>query len=210
MTGTGGLQRVPRAFIENFEIPLPPIEVQKEIVGEIEGYQKVIDGARAVLDNYRPHIPIHPEWPMVELGEICKPEYGFTEKAAEQGDARFIRITDIAEDGTLRPQDWKFVTLTDEARDSLLKKGDILVARTGATFGKTMLFDEDYQAVFASFLIRLRFTVIFPQFHGHSVKTVSPSSRTRRGNDTRVSSDGGSDYRTLRATRRSPASLRPV
>ncbi|MGH7183926.1 MAG: restriction endonuclease subunit S, partial [Nitrospiraceae bacterium] len=41
------------------------------IVAEIEGYQKVIDGARAVLDNYRPHIPIHPDWPMVELGDVC-------------------------------------------------------------------------------------------------------------------------------------------
>ena len=50
------------------KLPLPPLEVQKEIVAEIEGYQKVIDGARAVLDNYRPHIPIHPDWPMVELG----------------------------------------------------------------------------------------------------------------------------------------------
>jgi type I restriction enzyme M protein len=38
---------------------------------EIEAYQKVINGARAVLDHYRPHIPIHPEWPMVELGEVC-------------------------------------------------------------------------------------------------------------------------------------------
>jgi type I restriction enzyme M protein len=53
------------------QIPLPPLEVQKEIVAEIEGYQKVIDGARAVLDNYRPHIPIHPDWPMVDLGEVC-------------------------------------------------------------------------------------------------------------------------------------------
>ena len=65
MTGTGGLQRVPRDYVENFEIPLPPLEVQKEIVAEIEGYQKVINGARAVLDHYRPHIPIHPDWPMV-------------------------------------------------------------------------------------------------------------------------------------------------
>ena len=54
------------------QIPLPPLEVQKEIVAEIEGYQKVIDGARAVLDNYRPHIPIHPDWPMVELGEVAR------------------------------------------------------------------------------------------------------------------------------------------
>ena len=53
------------------KIPLPPLAVQKEIVAEIEGYQKVIDGARAVLDHYRPHIPIQPNWPMVELGEVC-------------------------------------------------------------------------------------------------------------------------------------------
>jgi type I restriction enzyme M protein len=57
--------------LRGIQIPLPPLEVQKEIVAEIEGYQKVINGARAVLDNYRPHIPIHPDWPMVELGEIC-------------------------------------------------------------------------------------------------------------------------------------------
>ena len=71
MTGTGGLQRVPRDYVENFQIPLPPLEVQKEIVAEIEGYQKVINGARAVLDHYRPHIPIHPDWPMVELGDVA-------------------------------------------------------------------------------------------------------------------------------------------
>ncbi len=72
MTGTGGLQRVPRGYVENFQIPLPPLEVQKEIVAEIEGYQKVINGARAVLDHYRPHIPIHPDWPMSQLNDVIK------------------------------------------------------------------------------------------------------------------------------------------
>ena len=47
-------------FFTQLEIPLPPLEVQKEIVAEIEGYQKVIDGARAVLDNYRPSYPHQP------------------------------------------------------------------------------------------------------------------------------------------------------
>jgi len=53
------------------QIPLPPLDVQKEIVTEIEGYQKVIDGACTVIDSYRPHIPIHSDWPIVPLGEIC-------------------------------------------------------------------------------------------------------------------------------------------
>ena len=81
MTGTGGLQRVPRNFIEDYEVPLPPLEVQREIVAEIEGYQRVIDGARAVIDNYRPQIVVDPEWPMVELGALCKIGGSITKEA---------------------------------------------------------------------------------------------------------------------------------
>ena len=64
--------------LREFRIPLPPTEIQKEIALEIEGYQKVIDGARAVLDHYRPHIPIHADWPMVPLGEVCVIKSGGT------------------------------------------------------------------------------------------------------------------------------------
>jgi type I restriction enzyme M protein len=83
MTGTGGLQRVPRDYVENFQIPLPPLEVQKEIVAEIEGYQKVINGARAVLDHYCPHIPIHPDWPLVPLGDHFTTSSGGTPSKEE-------------------------------------------------------------------------------------------------------------------------------
>ncbi len=71
------------------KIPLPPIEVQREIVAEIEGYQKVIDGARMVVDNYRPHIPIDPEWPMVRLEKLCVSiQNGFPVK--QQDDGRYL------------------------------------------------------------------------------------------------------------------------
>ena len=66
------LPRVGWSSFAEIQIPLPPLEVQKEIVVEIEGYQKVINGARAVLDNYHPHIPIHPNWPMMKLENIFK------------------------------------------------------------------------------------------------------------------------------------------
>lgn len=55
--------------IGNIQIPLPPLEVQQEIVAAIEGYQKVIDGARAVVKNYQPRIAVDPEWPVVVLGD---------------------------------------------------------------------------------------------------------------------------------------------
>lgn len=78
---TGGVvNNLNSEIVRGVQIPLPPLEVQKEIVAEIECYQKVINGARAVLDNYRPHIPINPDWPMVELGVLCNIEHGFAFK----------------------------------------------------------------------------------------------------------------------------------
>ncbi len=46
MTGTGGLQRVPKNVVSEFLIPLPPLEIQKQIVAEIEVYQKSIKAAK--------------------------------------------------------------------------------------------------------------------------------------------------------------------
>ena len=70
-SGSGQPHVYARDF-NDFEIPLPPIEVQQEIVDELEGYQKVIDGCRQVVESYKPVIDIDPSWEMVELGEICK------------------------------------------------------------------------------------------------------------------------------------------
>ena len=64
------LPRVGWGDFSAIEIPLPPLEVQREIVAEVEGYQRVIDGARAVLDNYRPHISVDPEWETDELQNL--------------------------------------------------------------------------------------------------------------------------------------------
>ena len=80
---TGGVvNNLNSSIVAAVQIPLPPLEVQREIVAEIEGYQKVIDGARAVLENYRPHIPIDPAWPMAELGDLCSFASGGTPSKA--------------------------------------------------------------------------------------------------------------------------------
>lgn len=58
--------------LRSFPIPVPPIEVQQEIVDELEGYQKIIDGCKQVVENYKPTIDIDPSWEMVELSNVIK------------------------------------------------------------------------------------------------------------------------------------------
>jgi type I restriction enzyme M protein len=56
----------------NIEIPFPSLEIQKQIVKELDGYQKIIDGCREVIENYKTSIDIDPSWEMVELSDLCK------------------------------------------------------------------------------------------------------------------------------------------
>jgi len=102
-----------------------------------------------------------------KLSNVASLEYGYTETAKVTGDVRFIRITDISENGRLKNEDRKYVTLNSESQKYLLRKDDLLMARTGATYGKTMIYEEDYPSVFASFLIRINVNkeLLLPKFY---------------------------------------------
>jgi len=77
LRGGAGIPGLNRSDVyAKYMLPLPPLEVQQEIAAEIDGYQKVIAGSRAVIDNYRPRVPIDPDWPLVEIGELCSVERG--------------------------------------------------------------------------------------------------------------------------------------
>jgi type I restriction enzyme M protein len=99
---TGGVvNNLNSEIVRQVNIPLPPLDVQKEIVAEIEGYQKVITGARAVIDNYHPHIPIKLEWPQTTIGECCEVKGGKRLPMGAQfsdttTDHPYIRVTDLA------------------------------------------------------------------------------------------------------------------
>ncbi|WCE51567.1 restriction endonuclease subunit S (plasmid) [Escherichia coli] len=103
------------------------------------------------------------------LGEIGNFTYGYAAKAMDSGDARFVRITDINKDGKLSKENPMYVELNEENEKYTLDKNDLLMARTGATFGKTMIFEEDYPAVYAGFLIKLNLneTTINAKYYWH-------------------------------------------
>ena len=50
MSGTGGLQRVPPDFVKKFKIPLPSLEIQKQLVAEAEKEEEIIAANRRLID----------------------------------------------------------------------------------------------------------------------------------------------------------------
>lgn len=96
-------------------------------------------------------------WEVKSLGEIADVEYGFTEKSTVEGDYRYVRITDIDDNGKLISTDKKYLKYSKEAKSFLLQDNDLLMARTGATFAKVLLYEDVEPSVFASYLIRIKF-----------------------------------------------------
>jgi type I restriction enzyme M protein len=135
------------------QIPLPPLEVQKEIVEEIEGYQKVINGARAVLDHYRPHIPIHPDWPTPTFEEAPfeiidgdrGTNYPKKEDFTPSGYCLFLNTKNVRSDG-FNFSDTEFIPKAkDEAlRKGKLQRGDVVLTTRG-TIGNTGLYDDSVE-----------------------------------------------------------------
>lgn len=94
----------------------------------------------------------------IDLMSIASFQYGLPETSQEEGDIHYIRISDIDEFGNLKKKGLKYLTYLPKYDAFKLKKGDLLVARTGATFGKSYLFEETFDAVFAGYLIRISIT----------------------------------------------------
>ncbi|MBZ5539847.1 MAG: restriction endonuclease subunit S [Acidobacteriia bacterium] len=99
-----------------------------------------------------------PGWIMATLGILCeKPQYGWTTSATVEGTgAKLLRSTDISR-GTV---DWDTVPFCESLPPVIekyqLHSGDIVITRTGAGVGNSLLLEDCPLAVFASYLIRFR------------------------------------------------------
>ena len=98
------------------------------------------------------------DWSLIQLGKCVteKLSYGINAPAIpfDGKSPAYIRITDITEDGRFDDSDRKAVK-TNEREKYMLREGDIVLARTGASTGKTYLYDKrDGELVYAGFLIK--------------------------------------------------------
>jgi len=149
--GIGGAQlpRVSFDYLSALEIPLPPLEVQHQIVAEIESYQKIIDGARQVLDNYKPHIVVSPTWPVVQVGDVASIRSGGTPERSNAdywgGDIPWIKTGQI--DFNVIQSAEEFITPAGLANSAarMFPAGTILMAMygQGVTRGRVAILGID-------------------------------------------------------------------
>ncbi len=148
-----------------------------KLIAEKERMQALLDEKRSALISrvvtrgLDPNAPLKPsglewlgeipgDWGLWRLKHLASEAllYGANEAALEDNQdwPRFIRITDIGENGALKDETFKSLS-PDVAEPFLLIDGDLLLARSGATVGKSFIYRQSWGAAcFAGYLIRFR------------------------------------------------------
>lgn len=99
------------------------------------------------------------DWEVVKLGEkVSNPCYGIGAEAISfNGVDKYLRITDISDEGHFAPNPLCSPAFFNEIH--IAKENDLFVARTGASVGKTYLYNsKDGRLIFAGFLVKLNIT----------------------------------------------------
>jgi len=111
---------------------------------------------------------------VVEVRRLLKraPDYGLLPDSVSDDPTgpRYVRTTDITEEGDLREDSFVSVDPAYLA-DYGLAKGDVVVARSGNTIGKALVYRDSSAAVFAGYLVRMRFSSIDPWAFWYFTKT---------------------------------------
>jgi type I restriction enzyme M protein len=176
-----GVRGVPRVFVDNLEIPLPPLDEQRRILAEVDGYQRLTDSARQILGSWVPRLEQSPDWPRVSLAELATFSYGYPATAQEQGEVRYVRISDIDKSGRLKNTGALYIPLDASARRHICQRGDVYIARIGFSAGKSLYFDSDNLSVFASYLIRVAFSgKMLPKFFWYFAQTADYAAQRDR------------------------------
>ena len=160
------------SILKEMEINLADITTQRRIVDILNQNESIINKYKkqiALLDTLikARFVEMFGDSPnnkyySIKLGEvsISKGEYGANSASIAFTDnrARYIRITDINDDGTLNNDKVASINVSDDVKYKL-EYGDIIFARTGATVGKSYCYQTNENQIFAGYLIKFKINV---------------------------------------------------
>lgn len=157
------------------EIPYPSLREQAEIATNLDKISRITEVRKRELqlldDLVRARFVemfVDRDYPLIVLDELAlgKGEYGAQSASIDYNSSRprYVRITDINDDGTLNDDLVSSANVEDD-KQYKLSYGDFMFARMGATVGKTYAYKSGNQ-IFAGYLIRYRLNLekIMPEY----------------------------------------------
>jgi type I restriction enzyme M protein len=148
----GTFKEISKSNFEKIEIPLPPFEIQKQIIEELDGYKKIIDGAKQIVENWKPTFKINPKWEKVEIGNLAKVQGGFAFKSGDMtsdSEVQIIRIGNVQDQTFNIKRNPCFIekSFYEKYENYQLHFGDILISMTGTNgkrdYGNVCIVDTD-------------------------------------------------------------------
>jgi type I restriction enzyme S subunit len=169
-----GVPTLNRNDVQDYLVAIPSPKEQTEIAAILSDVDTLINslkrqivkkkaikqGAMQELLTGKKRLPgFSGDWIKSNIGSciIEKPSYGINAPAVDFNGflPRYIRITDISKDGRYC-KDAQASVSAENVEPFLLKTNDIVLARTGASVGKSYIYDEhDGRLVYAGFLIKM-------------------------------------------------------
>jgi len=144
-------------FISSFPIPLPPLDVQREIVAKIEKQKAIIEAAKRIEESWEIDMPeSEHRKPLSEF--VTDSLYGVSSSLSDTGKYPVLRMNNLDTLGRWLLDDLKYID--DEiSEERKLYKGDFLFNRTNSIdlVGKSGVIDFEFDGTYAGYLIRFRF-----------------------------------------------------
>jgi len=138
---TGTLTNINAKQFSSLKIPLPPLEIQEQIVAELENYQKIIDGAKQVVENYKPTFKIDPDWETAIIGDVFNTSSGGTplrskKEYYEQGTIPWVNSGEVKQGYIKVARNYINELGLKNSSAKMFPKNTVLVAMYGATAGQ--------------------------------------------------------------------------
>jgi type I restriction enzyme M protein len=131
--------------ISKIRVPVPPLEVQEQIVAELDGYAAIISGANQIVENWKPQIEVDPDWAIVPLGEVCDVRDGTHDSPKyQQAGIPLITSKNLKND-SIDFSDVKYITEDDHhaiSKRSKVDDGDLLMAMIGTIVNAVLVQKE--------------------------------------------------------------------
>ncbi|MDO7846283.1 restriction endonuclease subunit S [Hymenobacter sp. M29] len=199
MTGSGGQRRVPKVFLENLPLTLPPLDIQQRIADTLdtadalrrkdqELLRKYDDLAQSIFyEMFGDPVTNTQKWSVLKISDMIdfmtSGSRGWSAYYSEQGDL-FIRINNVVK-GKLVLDDVVYVNAPDnaEARRTRVQPGDVLVSIT-ADLGRVAVIPEGIGEAFINqHLALLRFKQEFvPEYIAFYLSSSAGQAQIQRNN----------------------------